>query len=259
LAEPAPPDPAPEPAVPAELTDRLGHTFDDPGLLATALRHRSWCVEHPGGEPNERLEFLGDAVLDLVVTDELFRRHPDLPEGRLTEARKAVVSSAGLAPVAAALGLGAALRLGRGEEQSGGRSKPSLLENAFEALVGAVYLDGGLGAAQDFVTRHLGGTIEGAAHDPGNDFKSRLQELAASRSLSAPRYEIAAAGPDHARQFVALVTVGDAASGRGEGRTKKQAEQAAAQRALVVLADPEAAAVTGDLIGADAGSETNDA
>jgi ribonuclease-3 len=218
-----------------DLASRLGHVFVDPGLLATALRHRSWCVEHPGHESNERLEFLGDAVLGMVVAAELFLRHPELPEGRLTEARKSVVSSSALAPVARDLGLGDELELGPGEEQTGGRHKPSLLENAFEAVVGAVYLDGGLPAAQAFVLRHLSDAIERSADSPGDDHKSRLQELAARRSLDPPRYEVRAEGPDHAKVFFATVSIHGSVSGEGSGRSKKQAEQVAASEALAVL------------------------
>jgi ribonuclease III len=218
------------------LLTRLGHSFTDPQLLATALRHRSWCVEHPGHEANERLEFLGDAVLGLVVAAELYQRHPELAEGRLTEARKAVVSAAALAPVARELGLGDALELGRGEELTGGRDKASLLENALEAVVGAVYLDDGLDAARAFVLRHLSSTIDQAATQPGVDFKSRLQELVARRTLEPPRYEVRAEGPDHAKAFFAVVWVAGAPAGQGEGKSKKQAEQEAAREALASLA-----------------------
>jgi ribonuclease-3 len=200
-----------------------------------ALRHRSWCVEHPGDEPNERLEFLGDAVLGMVVAAELYERHPELAEGRLTEARKAVVSTSGLAPAAVALGLGDQLLLGRGEEQSGGRHKLSLLENAFEAVIGAVFLDGGLDAARTFVLRHLDEVLETAADGVGGDHKSRLQEQLARRSMDPPRYEVRSEGPDHAKVFSAEVWVDGVPRGRGEGRSKKQAEQAAASAALAAL------------------------
>jgi ribonuclease-3 len=217
------------------LVVRLGHPFREPSLLVTALRHRSWCVEHPGHEANERLEFLGDAVLGLVVAAELFQRHPELAEGRLTEARKAVVSAAALAPVARDLGLGEALELGRGEEMTGGRQKASLLENALEAVVGAVYLDDGLDAARTFVLRHLSSAIAQAATQPGVDFKSRLQELVARRSLDPPRYEVSAEGPDHAKNFSAVVWVAGATAGQGQGSSKKQAEQEAAREALAAF------------------------
>jgi ribonuclease-3 len=227
VAERSPADgPAPE------FVARLGHDFADPELLATALRHRSWCVEHPGHEPNERLEFLGDAVLGLVVAAELYQRHPDLLEGRLTDARKAVVSTTGLAPVALELGLGEQLVLGRGEEQSGGRLKASLLENGFEAVVGAVFLDGGLDAAHRFVVAHLGAALERAIDAPGDDFKSRLQEAAARLGHPAPRYEVHAEGPDHAKLFHATVRIDGEVRGEGDGRTKKQAEQVAARSAM---------------------------
>jgi ribonuclease-3 len=215
-----------------EFVARIGHDFADPSLLATALRHRSWCVEHPGHEPNERLEFLGDAVLGLVVAAELYTRHPELLEGRLTDARKAVVSTSGLAPVALELGLGDQLVLGRGEEQSGGRSKPSLLENAFEAVVGAVFLDGGLDAAHRFVVTHLGAALDRAIDEPGDDYKSRLQEAVARLGHASPRYEVQAEGPDHAKRFHAVVRIDGVDRGQGDGRTKKQAEQDAARAAM---------------------------
>lgn len=218
------------------VAEALGHRFADPELLVTALRHRSWSSEH-GGESNERLEFLGDAVLGLVVSSELYRQHPDLPEGRLTEARKHVVSASGLAPAADALGLGDALLLGRGEAQSGGRHKPSLLENAFEACMGAVFLDGGLEAARQVVLRHLGKALAHAAHHPGFDHKSRLQEWAARHDLEPPTYRVRGEGPEHERRFQARVLVAGHLRGTGTGRTKKQAEQAAAEVALGAL-DP---------------------
>jgi ribonuclease-3 len=217
------------------LADRLGHRFDDPRLLATALRHRSWCVEHPGYESNERLEFLGDAVLGSVVAAELYRRHPDLAEGRLTDARKSVVSTTALAPAGERLGLGVELLLGRGEDNTGGRQKPSLLENAFEAVVGAVFLDGGYEAAVAVVLDQLGDAIAMAAAGRGDDYKSALQELLARDPGATPRYEISSEGPDHAREFSATVVVDGRALGSGHGRSKKQAEQEAARLALAAL------------------------
>jgi ribonuclease-3 len=225
---------------PESLAIRLGHRFGDPRLLATALRHRSWCVEHPGEDSNERLEFLGDAVLGAIVAAELYRRHPELAEGRLTDARKAVVSTAALAPAGASLGLGDELLLGRGEDNTGGRGKPSLLENAFEAVVGAVFLDAGYQAAHEFVVRHLADDIEQAAHTQSSDFKSRLQEHVAQQRRTAPRYEVSSEGPDHARVFHATVWLDDDPRGAGDGRSKKQAEQAAAREALEgLLAAPD--------------------
>jgi ribonuclease-3 len=187
------------------------------------------------------LEFLGDAVLQLVVTNHIFNTYPDLPEGELAKVRASVVSSAALAEVAALLDLGAALLLGKGEDQSGGREKPSILADAMEAVIGAVYLDGGWDAADDFVMRLLGERIAEAAAGPGGqDFKTRLQELAARSFDELPRYDVVDEGPDHAKRFYATVSVAGQVRGRGEGRSKKQAEQAAARLAwqeLAVLAE----------------------
>jgi ribonuclease III len=196
------------------------------------MAHRSWCAEVAGAPSNERLEFLGDAVLGLVVTDHLFRTYPELPEGELAKVRASVVNSEALAEVAAELSLGASLLLGKGEDASGGREKPSILADAMEAVIGAVYLDGGWGPAAVLVMTLLGERIEEAAAGPGGqDFKTRLQELAARRFDALPRYEVTDEGPDHAKRFFATVMVGGLARGRGEGRSKKQAEQGAAREA----------------------------
>jgi ribonuclease-3 len=198
--------------------------------------HRSWCAEHPGHPSNERLEFLGDSVLGVVVTDHVYREHPDLDEGELTEIRKTVVSSVALAGVATDLRLGEHLLLGKGEELSGGRQKPSILADAMEALIGAVYLASGFEGAREFVLGILESRLLTAPED-GADHKSRLQELAAHRFGGAPRYAVEATGPDHARTFFVTVLIGDIAYGRGEGRSKKQAEQAAARAACALLAE----------------------
>jgi ribonuclease-3 len=185
---------------------------------------------------NERLEFLGDAVLGLIVTDFLFRTYPDLPEGELAKVRASVVNSAALAEVAASLDIGAALLLGKGEDQSGGREKPSILADAMEAVIGAVYLDGGWQAADELVMGLLGNRIEEAAAGPGGqDYKTRLQELSAHEFEHLPRYEVHDEGPDHAKRFFASVYLGGDVQGRGEGRSKKQAEQAAARVAWLAL------------------------
>jgi ribonuclease-3 len=208
----------------------LGWTFGDPELLERSVAHRSWCAETAGALSNERLEFLGDAVLGLVVTDFLFRTYDTLPEGELAKVRASVVNSAALAEVAADLDIGAALLLGRGEDQSGGREKPSILADAMEAVIGAVYLDGGWKAAEDLIMGLLGERIEEAAAGPGGqDYKTRLQELAARRFDQLPRYEVVDDGPDHAKRFYASVMVAGERKGSGEGRSKKQAEQAAAR------------------------------
>lgn len=214
-------------------------------MLAQALAHRSWCAETAGEASNERLEFLGDSVLGLVVTDHLFRTYPDLPEGELAKVRASVVNSAALAEVASELNIGAALRLGKGEDASGGRLKPSILADATEAVIGAVYLDGGWAAASELVMGLLGERIAEAAAGPGGqDFKTRLQELAARSFDQLPRYAVRDEGPDHAKLFYATVSIADQLRGRGEGRSKKQAEQAAAREAWEGLA---AAAESGPL------------
>ena len=208
------------------------------------MAHRSWCAETAGVESNERLEFLGDAVLGLVVTDHVFRAYPNLPEGQLAQVRAAVVNAGALAEVAEELELGRALLLGRGEDSSGGREKPSILADAMEAVIGAVYLDGGWDAVAPLVMGLLAGRIAEAAAGPGgHDFKTRLQELAARRFDQLPRYEVTGEGPDHARHFTATVHLGDQAAGSGEGRSKKQAEQAAARVAWFGLSGAQAAPV----------------
>jgi ribonuclease III len=200
------------------------------------MAHRSWCAETPGHESNERLEFLGDAVLGLVVTDHVFRTYPRLPEGHLAQVRAAVVNAGALAEVAETLGLGRSLLLGKGEDASGGREKPSILADAMEAVIGAVYLDGGWDAAAELVMRLLGPRIAEAAAGPGgHDYKTRLQELAARRFDQLPRYDVQGEGPDHAKRFSAVVFLAGQALGGGEGRSKKQAEQAAARVAWETL------------------------
>lgn len=220
----------------AELSAKLGHQFSDPALLAQALSHRSWCAETPGQRSNERLEFLGDSVLGLVVTRHIFVTYPGLAEGELAKLRAAVVNSVTLAHVAAELTLGPALRLGKGEDASGGREKPSILADAVEALIGAVYLDGGWDAAARLVMDRLGDRIAAAATGPGgDDYKTRFQELSARLGYQLPTYVVSDRGPDHAKHFFARVTVGDRELGRGSGRSKKQAEQAAAREAWGAL------------------------
>jgi ribonuclease-3 len=202
------------------------------------VAHRSWCAETIGADSNERLEFLGDAVLGLVVTAHLFRAYPNLPEGELAKVRASVVNSEALAEVATALRLGDALLLGKGEDSSGGREKPSILADAMEAVIGAVYLDGGWSPAADLVMGLLGERIEEAAAGPGGqDYKTRLQELAARHFDQLPRYEVIDDGPDHAKRFFAAVSVGGVVRGRGEGRSKKQAEQGAAREAWETLGE----------------------
>lgn len=225
------------------LQAALGWTFRDPEHLAHALVHRSYCAENPDARSNERMEFLGDAVLGLIVTDFAFHRYDGLPEGELAKVRAAVVNSDALAEVAAEIDLGSALVLGRGEDASGGREKPSILADAMEAVIAAVYLDGGLDAARDLVLGLLEARIEQAVAGPGGrDFKTRLQELAARRFDQVPRYQVRSEGPDHSKSFFAIVTVGGEMLGHGEGKSKKQAEQAAARSAWTSLAEADAQA-----------------
>jgi ribonuclease III len=215
------------------LASRLGHDFAEPGLLVEALTHRSWCAENDGVPSNERLEFLGDAVLGLVIADHLFRIEGDMPEGELAMARAAVVSTEALAQAAAGLELGEALRLGKGEDATGGRAKRSILADAMEAVIGAVYLDAGLAAARQLVLPLVEERLAGAVADPGEtDHKTRLQEASARRYGQVPRYDVSGTGPDHERRFTAVVRISGEERGRGEGRSKKEAEQAAAQEAF---------------------------
>jgi ribonuclease-3 len=219
-----------------ELAGRLGWSVVDGDLLVRSLAHRSWCAENPGTGSNERLEFLGDAVLGLVVTDHLYRTYPEMPEGELAKVRASVVNSAALAELAAELEIGNALLLGKGEDQSGGRQKPSILADAMEALIGAVYLDQGWSASEIMVMRLLGDRIESAAAGPGGqDYKTRLQELCARLFDQLPVYLVTDEGPDHAKLFHAIVHVRGQPQGDGRGRSKKQAEQAAAKVAWETL------------------------
>jgi ribonuclease-3 len=213
------------------LEATLGYTFRDRGLLEQALRHASWCNEHPAPRlpDNERLEFLGDAVLDLVVGHKLMTRYPQLREGELSVTRAQVVSEAGLSEVASQLGLGEWLVLGKGEEKSGGRNKPSILADAFEAILAAVYLDGGFDAACELVGRLLAQRIETVEFKGFYDFKTRLQETAQARLRATPTYRVVQEiGPDHDKRFVVAVTIGTDEWARAVGRSKKEAEQMAA-------------------------------
>ena len=205
-------------------------------LLERALTHRSYAYENGGLPTNERLEFLGDAVLGLVVTDALFRRHPDLPEGQLAKLRAAVVNMRALAEVARGLGLGQHLLLGRGEETSGGRDKSSILADTLEALFGAVYLEHGVDVARSTVHRLVDPLLASSATlGAGLDWKTSLQELTASASLGVPEYQITEEGPDHAKLFHAIAVVGGLERGAGSGRSKKEAEQRAASAAFETL------------------------
>ncbi|MDB1089626.1 ribonuclease III [Streptomyces sp. ACA25] len=224
----------------AVLEGRIGYRLDS-ALLVRALTHRSFAYENGGLPTNERLEFLGDSVLGLVVTDTLYRKHPELPEGQLAKLRAAVVNSRALAEVARGLELGSFVRLGRGEEGTGGRDKASILADTLEAVIGAVYLDRGLAAADEFVHRLFDAMIERSAGlGAGLDWKTSLQELSAARSLGVPEYVITESGPDHAKTFTAAARVGGVTYGTGTGRSKKEAEQQAAETAwrAIRAADP---------------------
>lgn len=214
------------------LEERLGHTFAEPGLLRLALTHRSVSSDDPARNDNERLEFLGDAVLQLVITDALYAGFPHLAEGQMAKVRAAVVSRPTLAEVARALDLGSHVELAPGEERTGGRGKDSILADAVEAILGAVYLDGGLEAATGVVLRLWQDRMAERARRPGvRDYKTRLQEELA-RIGQRPVYEVEGWGPDHDRRFRARAMIGDSPAGTGEGRSKKEAEQEAARAAL---------------------------
>jgi ribonuclease III len=211
--------------------------FQDPGLLRTALTHRSYLNEHPDldWEDNERLEYLGDAVLDLLLAEYLFLRLPNAPEGELTALRAALVRRETLARFARELDIGAILLVGHGEDETGGRERPALLCAAFEALVGALYLDQGLGGVRLLVTPLVEKEFEDACADvAGKDPKSRLQELAQGELGLTPRYlTTQAEGPDHAKVFTVQVSVGEVICGEGDGPSKQAAAQRAASDALI--------------------------
>jgi ribonuclease-3 len=218
-----------------ELAARLGLDPADE-LLRQAVTHRSYAYENGGLPTNERLEFLGDSVLGLVVTDTLYRDHPDLPEGQLAKMRASVVNSRALAGVARDLDLGRHLLLGRGEEATGGREKASILADALEACLGAVYLSAGSAAAAALVGRLFAPLIAAAVTlGAGLDWKTSLQELTAARALGVPDYRLAESGPDHAKRFHATVVVGGRDLGSGAGASKKEAEQQAAEAAWTAL------------------------
>ena len=221
-----------DPGVVDTLAERIGHRFDDPGLVARAVAHRSWCAEHGDRPSNERLEFLGDAVLGMAITGHIYAAYPELQEGSLAKLRAALVNATTLAELAEGLDLGAALLLGKGEDASGGREKPSILADALEALIGAVYVDAGIDAATGVVLGLVGDRLKEAAIGPeGHDAKTRLQEWSARELGAPPVYEVADDGPDHAKVFAASVVLDGERWGRGRGRSKKQAEQQAARAA----------------------------
>lgn len=217
---------------PTGLT-RLGVPDKGGSLYELALTHRSFAFENSeSGDHNERLEFLGDAILDAVVTTLIYERYPDLAEGDLARLRASVVNTDALAALARELGLGEHIRLGKGEETSGGRDKPSLLANVFEALVGAIYLDRGVEALTERLVPLFEGRIADSAVGARFDSKTALQEIAVKETGDLPAYRVASSGPDHDKRFVAYVYVGDELYGSGSGRSKKEAEQRAAREAL---------------------------
>ncbi|WP_408896160.1 ribonuclease III [Nocardioides sp. R1-1] len=220
-----------------ELRRALGDPTLDPELLERALTHRSFAYENGGLPTNERLEFLGDSVLGVVVTETLYLAHPDLSEGRLAKLRAAVVNARALAGVARAIGLGTHIKLGRGEEATGGRDKASILSDTVEAVIGAIHLSGGIEVSSAVVHRLFDPLIEAAsALGAGLDWKTSLQELAADQSLGVPEYVIEDDGPDHMKTFTAQVRVGEKLYGNGTGRSKKEAEQGAAETAYGEIA-----------------------
>ena len=227
------------------LEKRLRHRFKKVELLELALTHRSFANEQGDAENYERLEFLGDSVLGLVASEWLYQRYPRLPEGELSKRKAHTVSKSALAPYAEQIELGAALRLGVGEERSGGRTKASLLADSLEALFGAVYLDAGLAEARKVILPMLEAALADAPGERsraiGADSKTRLQELAQGRGWPLPEYRLTGeTGPDHSKVFTVECWVAGAAAGRGEGPSKKAAEQRAAAAALDELGEPPA-------------------
>jgi ribonuclease-3 len=222
------------------LEGKLGHAFSDPTLLDNALLHRShaFVVKHRREDSNERLEFLGDAVLGLIVNDHLFQQYPEASEGDLTKMKSLLVCGARLCEVATSLELGEHIRMSRSEAATGGRRRSSILADATEAVLGAVYLDGGLAAAERVVRRWLlDGSEEVLESRGGENYKSRLQEIIQARFKTPPRYRVTSiGGPDHAREFHVSVTFNGHELGHGAGSNKKTAEQDAARRALAELA-----------------------
>jgi ribonuclease-3 len=222
-----------------QVEGHLGYVFRDPELLTTALTHKSFVNEHPevGTSDNERLEFLGDAVLDLIVSRFLVDRFPRHSEGELSKLRATVVCEVGLAGLARRLGLGDCLWLGRGEELTAGRAKPSILADAYEAVLAAVYLDGGLDAATRVLCGQLAEVLDALERGEGAvDHKTRLQEFAQAELRAVPRYRlVSSTGPDHDKTFEVDLTIADEVMARGAGKTKKEAEQRAAEAALRVL------------------------
>lgn len=226
----------------AQLQSRLGYTFRDPALLVRALTHTSYLPEHPeAGESNQRLEFLGDAVLQLILTEKLFQLFPGDREGLLSKRRSALTKGVFLVELARELGLDECLRLGASEESSGGRQRPSMLEDAFEAIIGALHLDADLATTRSVVLALYGDVTDRLrAAETGDNPKGRLQELVQPvHGNNALRYEVTAVeGEDHARAYEVAAFLHDRLLGRGRGSSKKLAEEAAARAALETLRSP---------------------
>lgn len=224
------------------LQQALGHRFGDPRLLGRALTHPSYVNEHPRDRAgdNQRLEFLGDAVLDFVAGAWVYHRYPDFDEGPMTRLRAALVRTETLAQMAREIGIGEALRLGHGEEEAGGRERDAILCDAFEAVVGALYVDGGLAAVRSFVEPLVGPVAQAVLRAETDwDYKSRLQEWSQAEMGVTPHYRIVSEkGPDHAKTFVAEVLLKRKVAGRGTGRSKQAAEQAAAEEAWQAIESP---------------------
>ena len=222
----------------AALQQTLGISFNDPSLLEQALVHSSYVNENPSLASNERLEFLGDAVLGLVIAEKLYQDFPHFDEGEMTKLRAALVRGGTLARVARTIKLGDYLYLGKGEKASGGRRKPANLAGALEAMIAAIFLDQGLATSNDFVLRLFNEELQrvGASQEAGVDYKSQLQELIQAREQQKPTYQlVVAVGPDHDRRFTVEVRVGDTVLGKGSGKSKKAAETEAAHTALEQL------------------------
>ncbi len=228
----------------AYLEPVIGGPCERP-LLRRAMTHRSYAYEHDNAPHNERLEFLGDAVLGVVITDALYRNNPDLPEGHLAKLRSAVVNTRALAQVSTKVELGSFVLLGRGEESTGGRAKASILADTTEALIGCVYVSRGMEAAAALVHHLLDPLMaESAQWGAALDWKTSLQELASVAELAGPEYVVANEGPDHDKTFTAQALVGEEVVGTGEGSSKKVAEQLAAEEAWNVLTARAAATVS---------------
>lgn len=223
---------------PSDIEENVGHVFDDRSLLLEALTHRSFLNEtqEADARDNERLEFLGDSAIGFFVSTILFGRYPAMREGEMSRLRSSLVDESSLAAIAGRIGIGAGLRMGKGERKSGGAEKKSLLADACEALFAAVYLDGGIDTARGLAERWFLPLLDANGEGLRKDFKTLLQEEAQARRLPAPAYRVTSvSGPPHDQRFTLEVTVGDEAKGEGDGRSKKEAEQAAAELALARL------------------------